>query len=314
MNQPIPMAIRTQGSRLGDPMLAITRLGNRAARDGIYLGFIIALLSHTAALAYPDFTTWQMAAIAENMREELHQYFWSEYDIVVEEEKEEAEAKQEEPEEVIEEPEPEEPEPVVPEPVEPPEPDEDLVDDTKDDDPYAEEEEAPAPALAPDTLTANDDAVDLSGDGWDVVDADGSQNTGTGMSSGKGKGDKIVRNRHARVGAKGRSKSTGNGKGRRKRNKKRKNMSRGLGGSFRANCPFPPQADLHQVDRAVVQLMVTVGPDGRVKKASVVSDPGYGFGRQAKRCALARTFPPALNAAGKPITQSSVMNFRFNRR
>ena len=96
--------------------------------------------------------------------------------------------------------------------------------------------------------------------------------------------------------------------------KKKRNLSRGLGGKFTSNCPFPPQADLHQVDRAVVQLMVTVNASGRVQSARVVSDPGYGFGSQARRCMMARSFPPALDSSGRPVTMTAPMNVQFRRR
>jgi protein TonB len=297
-----------------DPLSTIMRLGKRAARDGIYVGFIVALLSHTVAIASPQYTTWEMADVASNMRDTLHAYFWQEYDVVLDEEKDEATDDQED-EEVVEEVIEEEDEKVVePEPkVE--DAAEEEEEEAEEDNPYDEDEdEAPPPAEAPDALTADDDAQDMTGDQWAIVDKDGSKNTGSGYSSEKGKGNAIVRNRHARVGSKGKVTSKGKGKKKRRARKKNRNMSRGLGGSFRANCPFPPQANLHQVDKAVVQLLVTVGADGRVRSARVLSDPGYGFGRQAKRCVMAQKFPPALSSSGKAITMSHTLNYRFTRR
>jgi protein TonB len=46
-------------------------------------------------------------------------------------------------------------------------------------------------------------------------------------------------------------------------------------------CPFPPEADSAQVDRAVVRLQVEVEASGRPMHAYVLSDPGFGFGREA---------------------------------
>ena len=296
--------LHPRGDRMvADPLRATIALGKRASRDGIYIGFIIALLSHTAALSYPDLTTWQMRAAVGHMRTELHAYFWREYEVVVSEPEEQT---------------PEQPTPPPPEPEQvavqeplPPEPQPADEPPPPDDDPYADDEEPPPPAKAPDALTADDDAVDMSGDGWEMVDSDGSESTGTGYSAANGKGSEPVRNKYARVGSTGNRGSKGKGS---RKPKKKRNLSRGLGGKFTSNCPFPPQADLHQVDRAVVQLMVTVNASGRVQSARVVSDPGYGFGSQARRCMMARSFPPALDSSGRPVTMTAPMNVQFRRR
>ncbi len=309
MNQPVQMMVASRVPS-PDPLRAIARFGDRTARDGFYIGLIIALLSHTAALAFPDFTTWAMAQVAADMREELHQYFWQEYDVVVSEpevEKPETDKPEPEEEEVVEDPEPA-PEPDV---RAPPAPEPEGQPDPPPDDPYASDDEPPPPSEAADILTAPDDApVDLTDEGF--VDKDGSTHSGAGMVSAKGKGNEVVRNRHAKVGGTGDKRSRGQGKTTRG-SKKARNLGRGLGGSYRANCPFPPQADLHQVDSATVQLLVTVDASGHVKSAQVLSDPGYGFGQQAKRCVMSQSFPPALDADGKPVTMTGTMNYRFKR-
>jgi protein TonB len=86
-----------------------------------------------------------------------------------------------------------------------------------------------------------------------------------------------------------------------------------LSGSATWNCPFPPEADAEQIDQAVVGVQVTVLPDGSAKSASVVSDPGHGFGRMAKQCALARRYQPALDRSGAAILGSGLVNVRFSR-
>ena len=53
-------------------------------------------------------------------------------------------------------------------------------------------------------------------------------------------------------------------------------------------CTFPKEADDDQVDEAKVILRVTVEPAGSVSAAQVVRDPGHGFGRAARTCALDR--------------------------
>jgi hypothetical protein len=61
-------------------------------------------------------------------------------------------------------------------------------------------------------------------------------------------------------------------------------------------------------------VSITVGPDGRAKSAVVSQDPGSGFGRQARTCALRDgRFEPGLDASGKPITKTVTLRFRFTR-
>jgi len=68
------------------------------------------------------------------------------------------------------------------------------------------------------------------------------------------------------------------------------------------NCPWPAEADARQVDQETVVLRVAVRPDGRVERADVLSDPGFGFGRAARECALSsRAFAPALDANGASV-------------
>ena len=86
-----------------------------------------------------------------------------------------------------------------------------------------------------------------------------------------------------------------------------------LAGSSTWSCPFPPEADADQIDEAVVTVQVTVRPDGSALSASVVSDPGHGFGRAARACALGRRYQPALDRSGSPTAASAPVNVRFNR-
>jgi periplasmic protein TonB len=44
-----------------------------------------------------------------------------------------------------------------------------------------------------------------------------------------------------------------------------------------------------------------VRPDGTPLSVNVVNDPGHGFGRAARMCALTRRFTPALDRTGQPI-------------
>jgi periplasmic protein TonB len=72
------------------------------------------------------------------------------------------------------------------------------------------------------------------------------------------------------------------------------------------NCPWPAEADARQVDQETVVLRVAVRADGRVDRVDVLADPGFGFGRAARDCALAsRAFTPALDASGTPVAAMS---------
>jgi protein TonB len=78
-------------------------------------------------------------------------------------------------------------------------------------------------------------------------------------------------------------------------------------------CPFPPEADIAKIDQAVVTVRVTVQPDGTASSATVTSDPGYGFGRVARLCALGMHYSPAVDRTGTPITASAPVTVRFQR-
>lgn len=79
------------------------------------------------------------------------------------------------------------------------------------------------------------------------------------------------------------------------------------------NCPFPPEADAEQVDEAAVSIEVKVSVDGRAENVNITRDPGHGFGREARKCALREKYTPALNTEGSPIPGVYKVNFRFNR-
>jgi hypothetical protein len=84
------------------------------------------------------------------------------------------------------------------------------------------------------------------------------------------------------------------------------------GGSW--SCAFPPESDEAEVDEAVVVLIVRVGVDGRALGVRLLTDPGWGFGRQAARCALSNRYEPALDEAGQPVEGSTPpLRIRFVR-
>lgn len=74
-----------------------------------------------------------------------------------------------------------------------------------------------------------------------------------------------------------------------------------LGGGGEWSCPFPAEADTAQVDEAFVTLQVDVKADGTASTVRVLSDPGNGFGREARRCAMNKRYATALDHDGMAI-------------
>ena len=71
------------------------------------------------------------------------------------------------------------------------------------------------------------------------------------------------------------------------------------------NCPWPAEADARQVDQETVVIRVAVGADGRADRVDVLEDPGFGFGRAARQCALSTRFGAARGPAGDPVAALS---------
>jgi protein TonB len=59
---------------------------------------------------------------------------------------------------------------------------------------------------------------------------------------------------------------------------------------------------------------VTVRPDGSAQSVKVLSDPGNGFGRAARTCALSQRFEAAFDRTGQAITGTTApFTVRFTR-
>jgi protein TonB len=86
-----------------------------------------------------------------------------------------------------------------------------------------------------------------------------------------------------------------------------------LAGGARWDCPFPEEGEDRGIDHAVVTLRVEVATDGSVVAATIASDPGDGFGREARRCALRKRWSPGLDRAGNPTGAAALINVRFDR-
>jgi len=87
-----------------------------------------------------------------------------------------------------------------------------------------------------------------------------------------------------------------------------------LAGSKEWKCDFPPEADIDQIDQAFVVVQVATRADGSPEKVSVLSDPGHGFARAARICAMKERYDPALDKDGNSIAgQTKSIRIRFER-
>ncbi|HSO39213.1 MAG TPA: energy transducer TonB, partial [Labilithrix sp.] len=68
------------------------------------------------------------------------------------------------------------------------------------------------------------------------------------------------------------------------------------------SCPWPAEAD--PIDDATVVIAVVVDERGHASKVDVLTDPGYGFGREARRCALREVYTPGLDRDGRAVAST----------
>jgi hypothetical protein len=62
-----------------------------------------------------------------------------------------------------------------------------------------------------------------------------------------------------------------------------------------------------------VTLKVDVDRFGKATRAVATKEPGYGFEREARRCALHQSWSPALDHSGTAVQGSTIVNVRFDR-
>ena len=279
-----------------DPLAPIFALGNRAVKTGAIIGLFIALSTHGYASSRAMTALFDMQDAILEMRGILHLFFWTEYDIDIPPEQKAEEKKEEPP--------PPEPEPEPAPKLDKPAP--------KEEDPYEDKTPPPPPAQAAKVLTAKEDPdepVDMTGNGFVTGDGTG---PGYGMVSAEGTGKNPTYNKGASLDGK----EGGTGTGKPPPPPAGPDLSKppSLMGSTSWDCAFPPEADAEQIDQAVASVVVTVRPDGSVQSVKVVEDPGYGFGRAARICALARRFSPGLDKTGQPtMSVTPPIRVRFTR-
>jgi periplasmic protein TonB len=84
-----------------------------------------------------------------------------------------------------------------------------------------------------------------------------------------------------------------------------------LASGLKWDCPTPEEALEEGMEHATVALLVEVDTDGSVLRVEVKSDPGYGFGREARSCALRKRWVSALDRAGQPLRAKRLVNVNF---
>jgi protein TonB len=290
-----------------DPWEKLRRLGPSSSLVSIVPWVAIALLAHTGAIASPNMTMLPMRQHVRTMRVQLDDYFGGTIDIDVDPQKEDKPPAKSEPQP---EPEPEPEDPKSPPTPPPPTRANQEAPKAKEDD-YGEARPAAAEAAA---ILNSGEAKGEDLTEFTMPHKDGSTATPSGWTSSEGTAKTPVRD--PRADAKGKEGARGNGDGDGNGPQKRVDRSRPAMpvSTSLSDCPFPPQADMAQIDNAVVEVTVSVDPHGRATQASVRADPGYGFGGQARRCALAMRYQPALNPNGDAIAGSTpTLRFRFNR-
>jgi periplasmic protein TonB len=185
----------------------------------------------------------------------------------------------------------------------PPPPPEEPKDEPKEEKPVIKENDPPPPppqpAEAAKVLTAEADPnapVDLTNS---FVTGSGSTYAG-GQTSSTGTNKTAVYNPAAAntgvVGGTGTGPAPAPGPPKQDRSR-----TAGLLGSGEWNCPWPGEADAEQIDQAFVMIQVKVKPDGSPENVSILQDPGHGFGREARKCAMGKKYNGALDADGNAI-------------
>jgi periplasmic protein TonB len=272
-----------------DPLAPILSLGNREVRVGLILGLIGALFLHTAVGVQAASTLGDVHAFAVLVRAAVRDRLQAEVDVDLNEP----------------------PPPPPPEPPPEPEPEPKAPPPPPTAAPPTTAPPPPAAAEAGKVLTQDPDPnepVDLTADGF--VSGTGDRFAG-GVTAANGTATSAVRDLRAQPDGVGKAPPPGP-----VAPPPGPDLSRAaapMAGSWN-DCEFPAEADIEGIDSAVVQLTVTVGPNGRAKSVTVLKDPGFGFGQSARTCAFRKQFNAALDRAGTAITMSTApFTVRFTR-
>lgn len=265
-------------------------------------GVMLSVAIHAVPVGRSFMNLYEQREFVREARTQIHDFLWSSYDVEMEQEK--PKEKPPEPEKVEEEKAPEAP-PIVNTPPPPKAP-------------TPETKTAPPPpqaAAAGQVLTAKEDPNAPVDFGDTIVQGDAGAYAG-GVTDSKGTSKDAVYDKRA----KGSEFDGGNGSGPAPTVQpapQGPDLSKPASPASRDwNCShlFPPEADEADVNQAVVSVIVTVRPDGSPGAVKVVADPGNGFGRAARTCALSQRYTAALDRDGKATTGATPpFTVRFTR-
>jgi protein TonB len=273
-----------------DPMQAVLGLG-RNARRVIVLALLVALLIHGTAAARAAVIPVELMRWSQAMGRAIRTRIMETYDVDL----------------LKADPPPPPAEPLPPPKEEPKEVQPVLIKETKTNEP-------PPPAAAAAKASA---VLTQAPDPNEPVDLTNSFVTGNadsyagGVTQAAGTSSTAVYARNAVAGGApgGTGKSAGpagNGPDR--------SRAASLAGSKDWKCDFPPEADVDQIDQAFVVVQVATRADGNPERVSILSEPGHGFGRAARICAMKEHYDPALDREGNPIAGSTKsIRIRFER-
>jgi periplasmic protein TonB len=265
-----------------EPFEAVLDLGRRASR-AIAFGLVAALLFHGTAAARTIALPLEFMRWSRDVGQRIHDRLWETYDIDVFKAPPEPES-----------PPPPPPEEAKPEPKEAPPP---VARAAPKDEPPPP---PPAAAQAGAVLTKAPDPnepVDLTGG---FVTGTGSSYAG-GVTEQNGTSESAVYDRNARAG--GVPGGRGTAAAAPPPPPPGPNLAREarLSGSSEWKCPWPSEADAEQIDEAYVSVQVVTRADGTAERVTVLTDPGHGFAREARLCALREHYSAALDHDGNPI-------------
>jgi protein TonB len=251
-----------------DFLAPVMALGERTVRLRVGLALLAAVMLHTAGASKAATSTHDVAKFAAkvygDVRSQLEE---REVDLV--------EEKPPEP------PEPPPPEPEAPEPVPPPA--------NTPPPPSNEPPPPPAAAEAAKVLTAEPDPNEP----LDLTDTTFVTGTGDrfagGITAASGTSKVAVRDTRAAPG--GVPGGTGSSPAQPAPTVDRSRPPDLENRDWGSRCPHPAEAVAEQIGSAVVQMVVTVSADGRAQSVTIMNESpaGYGFGRQARACALRET-------------------------
>lgn len=166
--------------------------------------------------------------------------------------------------------------------------------------PAEPEPPAPAAAQAAEAITAKDEAPQ--------ADPANTLVTGTGSQYAGGTTERGGTATHAVAASTARAFGVEGGAGSAQPDRSRAPQ---LAAGNRWDCPLPEDALDEGVEHAVVGLLVEVAHDGSLAAIEVKSDPGYGFAREARACALKKKWIPGLDRNGQPLKVKQLVNVKF---